>query len=308
MRSTLIAVTFVAVACSSSTSPKSHPSLNAARASLLSADSALAATTASQGLVQGLPSGFADSGIYEQYGEPIIVGRSNVQSTLSALYSTAGYALTWHAYFADVSSATDVGYTYGQATQTDPATDTILGPGTQPLIYIAFWRRTNAVWKIEAFMLQPANATLTTPTGSFATPTNDAAPSYTSNGQAQDRASVLATDGAFSDLSVYIGQDSAFTMYADTFGVQAGADFIYGKPAIRTAFNGTPITSVLSWTPTLSDVASSNDLAYTAGPYIFIGNSAFYGQYLSIWKREPSGDWRYLQDGGPLTGTQPASP
>jgi ketosteroid isomerase-like protein len=97
-------------------------------------------------------------------------------------------------------------------------------------------------------------------------------------------------------------------MYADTLGIQTGADFVYGKTAIRAYYNGTPINQVLSWTPTLADVASSNDLAYTAGPYVFIGTGASYGQYLSIWKREPTGSWRYIQDGGTFTGSQPVSP
>jgi len=285
----------VVSACASSTSP-AHVDLNSARAALKSADSALSTTGF------GFVSGFADSAIYEQTGLPIIVGRANIQATLRALYTTPGYSLTWKSFFVDVSSAGDVGYTYGAATQVDPAADTILGPGTQPLVYIAFWRHINGAWKVEAWMMAPGSATPTAPTGPYVTPTTAASPSYKSS------SSVLATDQAFSDLSVYVGQDSSFTMYADTFGIQTGADFVYGKTAIRAYYNGTPITQVLSWTPTLADVASSNDLAYTAGPYVFVGTSASYGQYLSIWKREPNGTWRYIQDGGTFTGSQPVSP
>ncbi|HTD60934.1 MAG TPA: hypothetical protein VK679_09800 [Gemmatimonadaceae bacterium] len=292
----ILAMALVVSACASSTSP-SHVDLNSARAALKAADSALAATSF------GFGSGFADSAIYEQTGLPIIVGRANIQATLRALYTTPGYSLTWKSFFVDVSSAGDVGYSYGAATQVDPASDTILGPGTQPLVYIAFWRRINGAWKVEAWMMAPGSATPTAPTGPYVTPTTATSPSYTSS------SSVLATDQAFSDLSVYVGQDSSFTMYADTFGIQTGADFVYGKTAIRAYYNGTTINQVLSWTPTLADVASSNDLAYTAGPYVFIGPSTFfYGQYLSIWKREPNGSWRYLQDGGTFTGSQPVSP
>jgi ketosteroid isomerase-like protein len=305
----ILIIALIVTACGYSTAPTSHPNLNTARASLLSADTAFASTTTAQGLVQGFISAFADSAIYEQTGEPIIVGRANIQATLTALYTTPGYSLTWKALFADVSSAGDVGYTYGEASQVDPPGDTILGPGKQPLLYIAFWRRTAGVWKVEAFMTSPGSATPTVPTGSYATPTNATAPAYISVGKAGDRASVLAADQAFSDLSVYVGQDSSFTMYADTFGVQTGNDFVYGKTAIRSYYGATTTQQVLSWTPTLADVASSNDLAYTAGPYVFIGGgTSFYGQYLSIWKREPSGDWRYLQDGGPFTGSKPVSP
>jgi ketosteroid isomerase-like protein len=309
MRPLLLAPVLVGFsACASSTSPSTPPNLNTARAALMAADVAFAHVTAQQGLVQGFSTGFADSAIYEQTGEPIIVGKTNILATLTALYSTPGYSLTWTPLFADVSAAGDVGYTYGSAIQVDPASDTILGPGQQPLLYIAFWRQTKGNWKVEAFMLASGNGAPTSPSGPYATPTTATAPSYASNGPATDRANVLATDQAFSDLSVYVGQDSSFTMYADTFGVQTGADFVFGKAAIRVFYSTTTINQVLSWTPTLADVASSDDLAYTAGPYVFIGNSAFYGQYLSIWKHEANGTWRYLQDGGPFTGTTPASP
>jgi len=293
----ILTIALVASACASSTSP-AHVDLNSARAALKSADSALATTGF------GFVSGFADSAIYEQTGLPIIVGRANIQATLTRLYATPGYSLTWKSFFVDVSSAGDVGYTYGQAGQVDPAGDTILGPGAQSLLYIAFWRRINGAWKVEAWMMSPGSTTPTAPSGAYVTPTTATSPSYA----AGDRASVLATDQAFSDLSVYVGQDSSFTMYADTFGIQTGADFVYGKTAIRAYYNGTPINQVLSWTPTLADVASSNDLAYTAGPYVFIGGGASYGQYLSIWRREPNGSWRYVQDGGTFTGSQPVSP
>jgi hypothetical protein len=302
MRTLSIVLALAITACGSSTSPTPHPNLVAARASLLSADSAFSLATVRQGLIDGFISGFADSAIYEQTGEPIIVGRANILATLRTLYTPLGYSLKWKAFFADVSSAGDVGYTYGEAAQNNPLGDTVLGPGVQPLIYIAFWRRIAGAWKVEAFMTQPGTTTPTLPSGPYATPNTVTAPSYHSAGD------VLATDQAFSDLSVYVGQDSAFTMYADTFGVQSGADFVYGKTAIRAYYGTTPITQVLSWTPTFADVASSNDLAYTAGPYVFIGKSAFYGQYLSIWKRESNETWRYVQDGGPPTGTKPASP
>src|SRR5579862_599845 len=125
MRPFTILTAFAATACGSSTSP-AHVNLNAARAALRTADSAL-----SQANFSGLATGFADSAIYEQTGLPIIIGRAHIQSTLTTLYSAPGYSLTWTSFFVDVSSAGDVGYTYGQAAQVDPAGDTILGPGQQ---------------------------------------------------------------------------------------------------------------------------------------------------------------------------------
>jgi ketosteroid isomerase-like protein len=293
----------VAVAATIACHAPSEPAkLNARRASLLSADSALARATSTQGIVRGFITGFADSAIYEQTGEPIIIGRANILATLTRLFSAPGYSLTWAPLFADVSAAGDVGYTYGAARQTNPTSDTVLGPGEKPLLYIAFWRREGNAWRVEAFMTSVSKDTPTAPTGPYATPTRDTSPAYPSAGAPADRASVLQADRAFADLSVRTGQDSSFTTYADTFGVQTGRDFVYGRAAIRGFYAGRTVDQVLRWSPTFADVSASNDLAFTAGPYVFTGKKTFHGGYLSIWRRQPDGGWRYVQDGGSWTG------
>src|SRR5215472_8503494 len=144
MRTLTIVIALATGACSSSTSP-THIDLNVARASLKSADSAASKT--------GLGSALADSAIYEQNGLPIIVGRANIKAP----------SVTWQSLFVDVSSAGDVGYTYGRASMVDS--------GPQPLLYIAFWRRVSGSWKVEAWMMAPGSATPTLPSGPYATPT-----------------------------------------------------------------------------------------------------------------------------------------
>ena len=293
-----------AVACSDSTSP-SHPDLNTARTSLLAADNALAAATTASGIQTGFAAGFTDSAFLLVGGPGIAHGRDQIMATLATKYPDAGYTFTWTPYFADVSAAADVGYTYGAGSIVYPASNA--NPGTYPLLYLAFWRKIGGTWKLEAWLSAlnlPGTPAATPPTGVFATPTDATRPSYPSSGAATDAASVLLTDAQFSNASVYAGQQVAFTTYADALGLQMFSDYVYGQEAINAAFEGTPLSLVLSWVPKFAEVAKSNDLAFSVGEFIELDATetspppTFYGKYLSIWKRESTGEWRYLNDGG----------
>jgi len=67
---------------------------------------------------------------------------------------------------------------------------------------------------------------------------------------------------------------------------------------------GFPPERVLSWTPTSVDVPRSGDIGFTAGPAVLEvpqpggGVLRFYGKYLSVWARQPNGDWKFILDGG----------
>ncbi len=302
------AVAGLTTGCSDSTS--AHTSLNTARALLLQADAALSAVTVKNGIPAGFITGFADSGIYLESGPGIPVGVSAIRALLTAEYSGPGYSLAWQPYFADVSAHADVGYTYGVGTQVYPPSDP--SAGTYPLLYLAFWRKIGGTWKLEAWLTSldsPGSPAGTAPTGPFATPVTTSLPSFPSDGRAADRQSVLGTDAEFSDASVYSGQPLSFTNYADSLGIQMFADYVYGRQAISAAYAGTPLTTVLSWVPAHADVATSNDLAFSVGKYVFfsaIGNttaSFAYGKYMTVWKHEADGTWRYLNDGGAVSPT-----
>jgi len=58
--------------------------------------------------------------------------------------------------------------------------------------------------------------------------------------------------------------------------------------------------NTLTWYPAIADVAPSGDLGFTTGPYIFTSaaGAPFYGQFLTIWKRDAQCDWRVQFDGG----------
>jgi ketosteroid isomerase-like protein len=59
----------------------------------------------------------------------------------------------------------------------------------------------------------------------------------------------------------------------------------------------------LSWRPVFADVSASGDLGYTTGPYEFRKIAAdavpsSYGNYFTIWKKQPDGTWKFVIDFG----------
>jgi ketosteroid isomerase-like protein len=59
----------------------------------------------------------------------------------------------------------------------------------------------------------------------------------------------------------------------------------------------------LTWEPRTGDLAASGDLGWLTGPSTFINHEAAdktprYGNYLSVWRKQPDGNWRVFIDVG----------
>ncbi|MDH4386913.1 MAG: DUF4440 domain-containing protein [Caulobacter sp.] len=52
----------------------------------------------------------------------------------------------------------------------------------------------------------------------------------------------------------------------------------------------------LEWWPTWAGIARSGDLGFTTGPYAV--NGVRRGHYLTVWKRQADGGWKWVYDGG----------
>jgi ketosteroid isomerase-like protein len=72
---------------------------------------------------------------------------------------------------------------------------------------------------------------------------------------------------------------------------------------------GTPKLQLLWW-PTHAEVASSADLGWTTGPSKRMrGDKVGYGQFVTVWKKQADGKWRFLIDHGISTDEMsPLSP
>jgi ketosteroid isomerase-like protein len=76
---------------------------------------------------------------------------------------------------------------------------------------------------------------------------------------------------------------------------------------------------LLAWQPAFAGMAESGDMGFTTGPWEFKGdikdeNPSGYGHFVTVWKKQPDGSWKFVvdlgithpQSGGPQTLWQPA--
>jgi len=128
---------------------------------------------------------------------------------------------------------------------------------------------------------------------------------------------IIATDKAFSALSVVKGSNAAFLAYmaadARIFGT-GNEPPIFGKTeAVRrfqTSGNGDPKLNVLSWTPDYAEVSVDGTLGYSDGHWLFEGapdkkgaRLHLTGHYETVWRKTGHG-WKFIADMG-TTDPQP---
>ena len=119
----------------------------------------------------------------------------------------------------------------------------------------------------------------------------------------QERIKLLALDGEWSqttkDLEKFL---SYYALEASVY--PQGMPIATGSGAIRDAF--TKMTSapgfLLRWSATKVDVSASGDLGYTSGFYQMTVNNAAgapmteKGKYVTVWKKQPGGEWKVIED------------
>ena len=119
---------------------------------------------------------------------------------------------------------------------------------------------------------------------------------------------VLATDRAFSKLSNEKGLTEAFLTYAadDMIKPSEGLQPVFGKEALRNSLKSSPEGEYsLTWEPLRAEV--SGDLGYTFGAWTrrkinaTPSDSTLYGNYVTIWKRQGDGSWKWVLDTGNST-------
>jgi len=117
---------------------------------------------------------------------------------------------------------------------------------------------------------------------------------------------LLETDLAFSALSEEKGMVEAFLTYADeeVIKLQDKAFPLWGKKAMQDAYSElTDSTFTLTWVPLKAEIAASNDFGYTFGNWTLVrsNGTTVYGNYVSIWKKQADGSWKYVLDTGTET-------
>jgi ketosteroid isomerase-like protein len=244
------------------------------RATLLAADRAHARAT-------DFLSAFADDARYLHPGAPLVHGKDAIRGVLTSA-PEAG-PLTWAPAYADVSDDGTLGYTYGWTEL-----------GDQRGKYLACWRRrANGPWLISAY----ARTRLATDTTPRSNAELVAAPAV--RGRADSR-ELKSADSAFAAMSVARGAQAAFLAFAAAEAVLLGSPGVpmtHGRDAIGAAFAGFPADAVLEWAPVSADVAGSGDLGCTVGEASVLARHS-YSKYLTVWKRQADGTWKFVADGG----------
>jgi ketosteroid isomerase-like protein len=256
-------------------------------------------TVATRGLVAGTLALIRPDVVYLRAGIPAIYGRDAVRVMLSAARPPmpSGASFAWQPLGGELSADGRSGYTYGLAVYAQGETQ----PSVRVDRYIAYWQRDpRQPWRIAAY--SEVNGTAVEVS---LTPEQIAPPVQSSSGKlAQLLTRLRSTDSAFSDLADRSGVAEAFAEYVAQDGaVFAGPELVVGPKAVRELFDAQAGSS-LTWTPLFAGGALSEDLGFTVGNYVSTGRGPSgaavqrFGKYITVWKRQRDGSWKFMIDGG----------
>lgn len=114
----------------------------------------------------------------------------------------------------------------------------------------------------------------------------------------QERSALLAADTAWAETPKDI--DKFVSYFASDATVYVpGMPAVKGTDAIRKAFtemSAAPGFSI-TWKAANADVSSAGDVGYTTGTYTStMGGATEQGKYVTVWKKDVSGDWKVVED------------
>ena len=128
------------------------------------------------------------------------------------------------------------------------------------------------------------------------------------------KASLIRVDEDFARDAAAKGTGRAFIDYADENVVLLRQNQfpIKGKRELEDHYKGRDtVITPLNWRPEKAEVSPDGQLGYTFGnwQYSFTDKSGkkstSYGNYVTIWKKQSDGSWKYVLDGGSDTPPPP---
>jgi ketosteroid isomerase-like protein len=123
---------------------------------------------------------------------------------------------------------------------------------------------------------------------------------------------VAQAERDFARMSVAQGTRAAFFANFTEDGISFGPQptkmrELFGPPPAA----GTPRKTKLDWYPLWTDAARSGDVAFSTGPsvtYDFAtGKAIRWGQFASVWRKQPDGKWKVVVDIGSQNAEPPAN-
>ena len=274
----------------------------AAHDELLRADIARADSVTRRGMPDGLAANLTDDVVYLRGELPILRGRDAVRAIAAAESIAAPFAVRWQPVRAEASRDGKSGYSYGYTIVS--TTSTTGAPSIRVDRYIAYWRHLPVGWRIAAYA-----ETYGAPPPGLAMPESAAAAALPNAPMAPRTGPLEAireADVEFSKAATKHGAGVAFGRYAaaDAQMFSGPGEFISGPHAIAESFGPPTEKNTLVWHPVHGEVAASGDLGFTVGNAVFTGEREDgaklerYSKYLTVWKKQRDGSWRYVVDGG----------
>lgn len=265
----------------------------AAKASLLAADRAASASVAA--LARALT---PDASVLLP-GLDVLRGRAAYAPHLPLLMKSASGHAPYTPLHAVVSRDGQFGCTTG-----------ILHPAasdsTQPTAgrYAACWQRVrNGAWQMTALHASPAPPQVKALPDSIANaPASSGAAAPRGAQPAREMADADRAFAAFSADSG--GPGGAFARWIAADGMMLGARAVpvRGSEQVRNAFAGYPANGKFEWGPidALTRAAPDGSLGFTIGEARLAPTPAevSYSKYLTVWRREPGGHYRFVFDIG----------
>lgn len=118
-----------------------------------------------------------------------------------------------------------------------------------------------------------------------------------------EKIKMMDADRAFSKLSLEKGMKNAFMEYIDSNGIllRPAQYPLIGADAIDFLSQLNDSSYTLQWEPKGGTIAQSGELGYTYGLYALKPggkDTTLYGTYVSIWKKQTDGNWKFVLDSG----------
>jgi ketosteroid isomerase-like protein len=291
------------------------PARGPARDSLYQLDQSRGDSIAARGPVEGVLTLLDPDVVYLRSGTPATYGRDGARALLTATASApapgANPIASWQPMGGGVSNDLRSAYSFGVAARLSQARSTIRFER-----YIAFWKRAaDQSWKIAAYAEIGAASASNASDGrgggdeatlppEFTTPPPRQLPSSIESANAELR----AADSSFSDLAYRKGVGFAVANTAAPDAVLFnGPQLIVGSNAMQDFYDSQREGSSLTWHPVYWSVAGSGDLGFTVGEYVATGRGPSgaavqrFGKYLTVWRRQPDGTWKFVVNGGNST-------
>jgi ketosteroid isomerase-like protein len=126
---------------------------------------------------------------------------------------------------------------------------------------------------------------------------------------------LVKTEADFCAMARDQGIPAAFAHFIAPDGVLFDADpqQYRGAAAVARRYGDSRPSGILTWAPSFVDVAASGDLGYTWGRYEYRATGPdgqphiATGYFLTIWKRQADGTWRFVIDNGAADRPKPPS-